>query len=99
LSDYRFDFTLADQVLDEMHAVNFRVRQALVDVQARVEARLQDWRVDALEEYWQAKAEWQQRAGQMPIHVEAGRRTLLTISGDFGDTEQLASQIWENTRG
>ncbi|TDV52037.1 WXG100 family type VII secretion target [Actinophytocola oryzae] len=96
---HRFDFELATQTLDEMHAVNGRVRQALADLQAGVEAGLHEWSSPALDAYWRAKAEWQRRANELPTQLEAGRRTLLSISDDHGTLAHRTALIWANSRG
>ncbi|MEV0054402.1 WXG100 family type VII secretion target [Saccharopolyspora shandongensis] len=98
MSDYRFDFNVADMTLDEMNAVNGRVKSALADMEAQVERTLADWTGVAQEAYWAAKAEWNQQASQMPVYLESGRQTLLSISDNYGTTEQRAKQIWDNSR-
>ncbi|ALG12017.1 WXG100 family type VII secretion target [Kibdelosporangium phytohabitans] len=99
MSDYRFDFNVADLTLDEMHAINGRVKTALADMERQVETTLADWTGAAREAYYAAKAEWNQQAQQMPVYLEAGRQTLLSISDNYGTTEQRAQQIWNNSRG
>lgn len=99
MSDYRFDFNVADMTLDEMHAINSRVKQALTDMESEVEKSLAEWTGAAREAYGQAKAEWNRQANQMPVYLESGRQTLLNISDNYGTTEQRARQIWENSRG
>jgi ESAT-6 family protein len=94
MSDYRFDFNMADATLDTMQTINGRVRQGLDDMQRRVESTLQDWTGDAQTAYWQAKTEWNRQADQMPGQLETGRQTLLNISDNYGTTEQRAAQIW-----
>lgn len=94
MSDYRFDFNLADQTLDEMHAINGRVRAALSQMEQEVEKTLQEWDGPAREAYWTAKAEWNAQAGQMPVLLEQGRKTLLDISVNYGTTEDRARKIW-----
>ncbi|MGW1680120.1 WXG100 family type VII secretion target [Saccharopolyspora antimicrobica] len=99
MSDYRFDFNVADMTLDEMNAVNGRVKNALADMEAQVERSLADWTGVAQDAYWSAKAEWNRQAAQMPVYLEAGRKTLLSISDNYGTTEQRAKQIWDSSRG
>lgn len=94
MSDYRFNFDQADATLDTMYAINGRVRQGLDDLQRRVESSLQDWTGDAQTAYWQAKTEWNNQAAKMPVQLEAGRQTLLTISDNYGTTEERARRIW-----
>lgn len=99
MSDYRFDFNVADMTLDEMNVVNARVRNALTDMEAEVEKSLADWTGAAQDAYWGAKREWNQQATQMPVHLESARKTLLSISDNYGTTEQRAKQIWDGSRG
>ncbi|ONI83118.1 WXG100 family type VII secretion target [Actinosynnema sp. ALI-1.44] len=94
MSDYRFDFNVADMTLDEMNAINNRVKTALTEMEAQVEKTLAEWTGAAQQAYYAAKAEWNQQAQQMPIYLEAGRQTLLSISDNYGTTEQRAQQIW-----
>ncbi|MFR9727732.1 WXG100 family type VII secretion target [Saccharopolyspora sp. MS10] len=98
MSDYRFDFNVADMTLDEMNSINARVRNALTDMESQVEKSLAEWTGVAQEAYWAAKAEWNQQAAQMPVYLESGRQTLLSISDNYGTTEQRARQIWEGSR-
>lgn len=99
MSDYSFNFNHADLTLDEMHAVNGRVKSALAEMESAVEKTLTDWTGDAEKAYWEAKAEWNRKANQMPVFLEAGRQTLLQISDNYGTTEQRSRQIWDNSRG
>ncbi|HYQ63782.1 WXG100 family type VII secretion target [Actinophytocola sp.] len=96
MSDYRFDFNQADLTLDEMNAINGRVKTALADMERRVEQTLQYWDGDSQKMYYQAKAEWNAEAAKMPEQLEAGRQTLLAISDNYGTTEQRAARIWQD---
>lgn len=99
MSNYRFNFQVADYTLDGMHAINTQIRQALDDVQSIAEGSLADWTGDAREHYTLAKAAWNAAANEMTGHLDNARATLLNISDNYGATEQRARQIWENSRG
>lgn len=96
MSDYRFDFNVADMTLDEMHAVNARVKNSLAEMESQVEKSLADWTGVAQQAYYAAKAEWNQQAQQMPVYLESGRQTLLSISDGYGSAEKRAQQIWSS---
>ncbi|MGP4014997.1 WXG100 family type VII secretion target [Saccharopolyspora sp. 5N708] len=99
MSDYRFDFNQANVAFEEMNAVNGRVRTALTEMERQVEATLSEWTGDAQNAYWIHKAEWNAAANQMPVHLDAGRQTLMSISDNYGTTEQRARQNWDTGRG
>ncbi|MEU5941297.1 WXG100 family type VII secretion target [Micromonospora sp. NPDC047548] len=99
MSNYSFNFQVADYTLDGMNAINTQIRQALDSLQATAESSLAEWTGDAREHYTVAKAAWNTAAQQMTVHLETARSTLLNISDNYGTTEQRARQIWENSRG
>ncbi|MCX2731748.1 WXG100 family type VII secretion target [Saccharopolyspora sp. NFXS83] len=99
MSDYRFNFSVADATLYDMDAINNKVRSALTEMERSVEASLSEWTGDAQNAYWEAKAAWNQQANLMPQYLQSGRQTLLNISDNYGTTEQRARQIWDQTRG
>jgi WXG100 family type VII secretion target len=98
MSNYSFNFQVADYTLDGMNAVNTQIRQGLDSLQATVESSLAEWTGAAREQYTVAKANWNAAAQQMTVHLETARATLLNISDNYGTTEQRARQIWENSR-
>ncbi|MER7016259.1 WXG100 family type VII secretion target [Saccharopolyspora sp. NPDC000359] len=96
MSDYRFDFNIAETTLQDMHQVNTHVRQALDQMQAAVESSTADWTGSAKQAYAAAKAEWNKQAALMPEHLRAAQQTLGTISEGYGTTEVRAAQSWSN---
>ncbi|WKU05733.1 WXG100 family type VII secretion target [Micromonospora sp. HUAS LYJ1] len=99
MSNYRFDFNQADATLHDMNQINGRISNALDEMERQVERSLQDWTGDARSAYYAAKAEWRGAAGQMTVHLEQARQTLLRISDNYGTTEQRHAKIWNDVRG
>ncbi|GAA0504225.1 hypothetical protein GCM10011581_45350 [Saccharopolyspora subtropica] len=99
MSDYRFNFQIADATLYDMDHVTKHVKSVLEDLERDAEASIKDWTGDARDAYWKAKAEWDQQAAAMPVYLEAGRKALLQISDNYGTTEQRAQMIWNDVRG
>ncbi|WBB71948.1 WXG100 family type VII secretion target [Micromonospora sp. WMMD1128] len=99
MSNYRFDFNQADATLYDMNQINGRISSALDEMERNVERSLQEWTGDARSAYYVAKAEWRNAAGAMTVHLERARQTLLTISDNYGTTEQRHSKIWNDVRG
>jgi WXG100 family type VII secretion target len=99
MSNYRFNFQVADYTLDGMHAINGQIKERLQSLEQVAESSLQDWTGDARAEYYAAKQRWNAAADEMTVHLDAARATLLNISDNYGTTEARARQIWENSRG
>lgn len=99
MSNYSFDFVQADAVLYDMNHINTQIRTGLDEMQATVEASLADWTGAAQEQYHVSKAAWNAAAQSMSGYLEQARQTLLTISDNYGTTEQRHAQIWNDVRG
>ncbi|KAA5830114.1 WXG100 family type VII secretion target [Saccharopolyspora hirsuta] len=96
MSDYRFDFNIAEATLQDMHQVNTHVRQALDQMQAAVESSTADWTGSAKQAYAEAKAEWNKQAAMMPEHLKEAQRRLGSIAEGYGTTEVRATQSWRD---
>ena len=99
MSNYRFNFTQADATLTDMNNINQRIKNALLEMESNVERTLADWTGAAQEQYKVSKAAWNAAANEMSIHLDTARSTLLSISDNYGTTEQRAAQIWNDVRG
>jgi uncharacterized protein YukE len=91
---YTFSYSVANTVCDDMDAVNRQLTQALEDMAANVERTMADWRDDAKDQYWQAKAAWQGAAGRMPVNLAAARQALIQISGEYSSVEKTGVNTW-----
>ena len=99
VSNYRFDFNQADTTLYDMNAINTQIKNALSDMESSVERSLNDWTGDAKEQYYVSKAKWNAAAQEMTMHFDQARQTLLTISDNYGSTEQRHAKLWTDVRG
>ncbi|MFV2009107.1 MULTISPECIES: WXG100 family type VII secretion target [unclassified Micromonospora] len=99
MSNYRFDFNQADATLYDMNQINGRIASALAEMERNVERSLEEWTGDARTSYYAAKLQWNQAAQDMSTYLEQARRTLLTISENYGTTEQRHTKIWNDVRG
>ena len=99
MSNYSFDFVQADAVLYDMNQINGQIQSGLDEMEATVEASLADWTGAAQAQYYTSKAAWNAAADSMTAYLEQARQTLLTISDNYGTTEQRHAQIWNDVRG
>lgn len=97
MSSYKFNFTVADTVLDHMDLVNRDLQNSLAELEANARRSLADWEGGAQAAYAAAEAEWRAGADAMRAALEAGRISLFNISEGYGTAEQRATQIWQNT--
>lgn len=79
----RFDFTLADVVLDRMGTVTGGIRELLDRLESTVEPRLPGWTGGAREEYLEAKREWEAAAERMPDCLERARKAFGEIARSY----------------
>ncbi|GLY00700.1 MULTISPECIES: WXG100 family type VII secretion target [Actinoplanes] len=99
MSNYTFDFVQADAVLTDMNNINKKIQSSLDEMEATVESSLQEWTGAARDQYYVSKQAWNSAADNMVIYLEQARQTLLTISDNYGTTEQRHSMIWNDVRG
>jgi len=99
VSNYSFDFVQADAVLTDMNGINGQIQSGLDEMEATVESSLADWTGAAQQQYYVSKAAWNAAADSMVGYLEQARQTLLTISDNYGTTEQRHAQIWNDVRG
>lgn len=97
MSSYKFNFTVADTVLDHMDTVNSNLQNALAELESYAASSLADWEGGAQAAYDAAKKEWRAGADAMAGALQAGRISLFNISEGYGSAEQRATQIWQNT--
>jgi ESAT-6 family protein len=99
VSDYTFDFTQADATVYDMNQITQRINSALDEMEASVEARMQEWTGAAQSQYVVSKAQWDKSADEMSVFLEQARLTLLQISDNYGTTEQRHAMLWNDVRG
>ncbi|GAA0389182.1 hypothetical protein GCM10009541_35300 [Micromonospora gifhornensis] len=95
MSNFTFNFGLADAVLDDVTRINQRIEQALNELEVNVERGLDGWESEeAKTAYRAAKMRWDQAAQQMNTFLERARRTLMTVSDNYGATEKANASYW-----
>lgn len=99
MSNYTFDFSQADAVLYDMNKINKDIQENLSAMEQSVERSLAEWTGAAQQQYYVSKAKWNQSAQEMTVYLEQARTTLLSISDNYGTTEQRHAQIWNDVRG
>lgn len=99
MSNFTFDFVQADAVLTDMYNINNQIQDALEEMEKTVEASLAEWTGAAQGQYYASKAAWNAAADSMSGYLEQARQTLLTISDNYGTTEQRHAMIWNDLRG
>ena len=97
MSSYKFNFTVADYVLDHMDTVNRNLQTSLQELEAHCRQSLAEWDGAAQAQYASAEAEWRAGAAAMTAALQSGRVSLFNISEGYGNAEQRATQIWSNT--
>jgi WXG100 family type VII secretion target len=97
MTSYKFNFSVADTVLDHMDSVNSNLRNSLAELEAHCRSSLAEWDGVARESYTAAEAEWRAGAAAMSQALQSGRTSLFNISEGYGSAEQRATQIWQNT--
>jgi uncharacterized protein YukE len=80
----RFDFTLADFVLDRMGSITGGIGELLADLESTVEPGLAGWTDEAREQYLLAKRDWARAAERMPDCLDRARDAFgeLARGGD-----------------
>ncbi|SDT56314.1 WXG100 family type VII secretion target [Actinoplanes derwentensis] len=99
MSNYTFDFVQADAVLTDMNNINKKIQTSLDEMESTVEASLKEWTGAARDQYYVSKLAWNNAADNMVVYLEQARQTLLTISDNYGTTEQRHAMIWNDVRG
>lgn len=95
MSNFTFNFAMADAVLDDVARVNQRIERALDELEVNVERGLADWESeDAKTAYRAAKVRWDQAAQQMNTFLGSARQTLSSVSDNYKETEKSNANLW-----
>jgi uncharacterized protein YukE len=85
VSRRRFDFTLADLVLDRMGSITGGIGDLLADLESTVEPGLAGWTDEAREQYLQAKLDWVKAAERMPDCVDRAREAFGELARGYDE--------------
>jgi uncharacterized protein YukE len=94
---YTFNFNAAYQTLDHMYNVNKQIVADLEQLASTAGAKLEEWQGVGWENYKVAKARWDAAVVTMSQALDAGGKTLDSISVGYGDAEKYATNIWSST--
>jgi WXG100 family type VII secretion target len=97
LTQYQFDFTLADVTLDNMGQINTGIKTMLTNLESNVERSLADWTGGAQTEYWGAKKEWDAAAAKMPECLQRARTAFEEISQGYDGAERQGAEMWSGS--
>jgi uncharacterized protein YukE len=81
----RFDFTLADFVLDRMGSITGGIGELLADLESTVEPGLAGWTDEARERYLQAKRDWVKATERMPDCVDRARDAFGELARGYDE--------------
>jgi uncharacterized protein YukE len=87
----RFDFTLADLVLDRMGSITGGLGELLAELESTVEPGLDGWTAEAREQYRQAKRDWARAAERMPDCVDRARGAFGELARGSGSCDDPGS--------
>jgi uncharacterized protein YukE len=81
----RFDFTLADLVLDRMGSITGGLGDLLAELESTVEPGLAGWTDEARERYLLAKRDWARAAERMPDCVDRAREAFGELARGYDE--------------
>lgn len=96
MTQYQFDFTLADVILDNMGQINTGIKTMLTDLESNVERSLSEWTGDAQTQYWDAKRQWNQAADKMPECLQRARQAFGEIAQGYNGAERQGAEMWSS---
>jgi len=96
MSQYQFNFALADETRDNMAMVTNRIHSLLEDLNAEVQTSLANWESGARDEYNAAKLEWDAAAARMPAALGRAEVALASISDGYLRVEHYGMDLWRS---
>jgi len=87
LSEYTYDFTVAEAMTEEMSTITGQIGTWLADLDRDIVSTLQDWSSDARTAYDEAKAKWNEAAAKMPEALGRAQMSLAQISDGYRQAE------------
>ena len=95
MSNFSFNFTAADQVLDDVARINQSINQALDELERNVERQLDAWESEQVKTVYQdVKLRWENSAAQMNAFLNSARQTLGSVAENYGATEMSNAALW-----
>ncbi|MDT7805854.1 MAG: hypothetical protein QOI78_9287 [Actinomycetota bacterium] len=85
VSRQRFDFTLADLVLDRMGSITGGLGELLAELESTVEPGLAGWTDEGRERYLQAKRDWVKASERMPDCVDRAREAFGELARGYDE--------------
>lgn len=96
MSEYQFNFALADETRDNMAMITNRIHTLLEDLNSEVQTSLANWESGARDAYNAAKAEWDAAAARMPAALGRAEVALSSISDGYLRVEHYGVDLWSN---
>lgn len=93
---YGVHFTNSGEVITAFRKLSQQIAEDLTAMEKQVEATLADWDGPAREQYWIAKAEWNQAAARMPAHLGTAQVTLANIMDGYAGAESSSQKMWSS---
>ena len=94
MTEYRFNFSMADQVRDHMASINNEIHSMLSTLDGDVRKSLASWESGAREAYDAAKLQWDAAAGRMPASLGRAEQALSAISDGYLQVEHFGIDQW-----
>jgi WXG100 family type VII secretion target len=95
MSTYKFDPSLVQgQTLAAMQGYSEQISGDLRTMESTVEARLSEWNGRDRQMYFDAKAQWNAAAMEMPRILQEAHQALMRISAEIEAAEQHGQQLW-----
>jgi uncharacterized protein YukE len=97
MTQYTFDFNVAEAVQDQMASITSQIQSMLADLESQVANSIADWNSPyARDAYNVAKQKWDAAAAQMPAALAQAQQALTSISGVLQGVESRGVQMWSN---